>query len=52
MSMSGSVDRFSLKRGQSACHCDSDSLSNDMEPDSRCMLQTDVYQSALIGQVC
>ena len=29
-----------------------DSLSNDTESDCRCMLQTDVYQSAEIGQVC
>jgi hypothetical protein len=48
--MNGSVSRFSLKRGQSACQCDCDSLSNDTEPDCRCMLQTDVYQNAEIGQ--
>jgi hypothetical protein len=50
--MKDSVSRFSLKRGQSACQCDSDSLSNDSEPDSRCMLQTDGYQNAEIGHVC
>jgi hypothetical protein len=46
------VSSFSQKRGQPSCCCASDSLLGNTGPDSRCMLETDVYQSAEIGQVC